>query len=447
MSPRLSRFMDHVKSWAGNHHVRRYAANMGWMMGTRAAWVLSAFTVGIYVARKLGPYRFGELNFAIALTGIFSIIATMSVEEIVIRQLVKEPEHTPRILANFFVFRLILFLIMAGVLGITLFLLRLPSETKHLCLIIGAGYASYLAQGSVLYFQARVKSKYAAIPQLLACLINSLLRLIAAYLDWPLAMFALAESCNLAIYYFGSMYLFWRRENIPWTWEWDWTELRGLLKSALPLAICSVFSLVYARTDQLMVGYYLGPEAVGYYSLATRITENWAIAANLMCLSFFPAVVTAAQMTAGAYQKQLHRLYFLVFWSMAGAAFLTILLSRPVISLLFGLAYLPAVPVLKVFVCTLLGTALLNVFALWAINEHRLALIFWSFASGATINIVMNPIMIHWIGIKGAAWSSLISMPLGLTLALNCCYEGKKHFRLLVRSILSLPSFTLGQHD
>jgi hypothetical protein len=46
--------------------------------------------------------NFGVLNYAIALTGIFSIIASMSVEEIVIRQLVRHPERRARELGNFF---------------------------------------------------------------------------------------------------------------------------------------------------------------------------------------------------------------------------------------------------------------------------------------------------------------------------------------------------------
>ena len=426
--------------------MRRYAANALWMMATRAAWVVSALTVGIYVTRKLGPYNFGVLNYAIALTGIFSIVATMSVEEIVIRQLIRSPGNTNRILGNFFMFRLALFLLMFTSLGITLWLMRPTSELYWLCIILSLGYAGYVVQGGVLYFQARVESKYAAIPQLLSCLVNSCIRIAAAYFDWPLLVFAMAEASNLLIYHFGCMYYYWHTVSSPRCWNWAWREVRLLLADALPLAICGVFSLVYARTDQLMIGYFLDLPAVGYYSLATRFTENLAIAANLLCISFFPAVVTAAQVSLGAYQKQLHRLYFLVFWSMAGAAVVTAILCRPLVHMLFGTAYLPAVPVIKVFIWTLLGTAILYVFTQWAINERHLSMIAWSFASGALINVFLNPLFINYIGINGAALSSLISMPLGLVLTLIWQPIGQDHLKLILRSILTLPSFKLGEH-
>lgn len=416
------------------------------MMVTRAAWILSALTVGIYVARQLGPYNFGVLNYAIALTGIFSIIASMSVDEIVIRQLVRHPERRARELGNFFMLRLLLFAAMATALGVTLLVLQTTTEVKWLCVIVACGYFGYVVQGCSLYFQSTVESKYFAIPQLFACLISSTIRAAAAYFSWPLAIFAIAEASIHLITFLGCLLLYWRRVSSPLVWNWDWREIWQLLKTALPLAICGVFSLVYARTDQLMVEYFLGSAAVGYYSLAARFTENWALCSYLLCLSFFPAVISAALISAEAYHKQLHRLYFLVFWCMAAAAAITVLLSFPFILLLFGRAYLPTVPVLNVFVWTLLGTALLNVFSQWAINEKRIAMIAWVFGSGAVINAILNPILIKMIDITGAAWSSLVSMPLGLVLTLLFSSHGSIHLSLILRSIFTLPSFKLGEH-
>jgi len=436
-----------AKTWIASPLVTLYAANAGWMLAARAAWILSAITIGIYVARKLGPYNFGLLNYAIALVGIFSIIGTAGVEAIVIRQLVRDPSSRDRVLGNFFMLRAVLLTAMGVALGTTLFLIDTTVEVKSLCIIVGAGYLGLLAQGGSLYFQATVQSKYVAIPELVACGVTSVLRGLAAYFDLPLAVFAVAEASNVAIYHFGCLFSYRHRVASPWRWHWDWEETWMLLKNALPLAMVSIFNIVYARTDQLMVEYFLGPAAVGYYSLASRFTENWAIAASLLSISFFPAVLTAAQISQAAYHKQLHRLYFLVFWCMAGAAAVTALLAHPVIFLLFGADYLPSVPILQVFVWTLLTTALLNVFSQWAINEKRLALIAWSLGSGAFINALLNAVLINLIGINGAAWGTLISMPLGLVLCLLWQADSREHLRLMFRSVLTLPSFKLGEHD
>jgi O-antigen/teichoic acid export membrane protein len=441
-----NRGVERAKQWSTSTLVRQYTSNTGWMMVTRAAWILSAFTVGIYVARQLGPHDFGVLNYAIALTGIFSIIASMSVEEIVIRQLVRHPERRDRELGNFFMLRLVLFAAMATTLGITLLLLHATSEVKWLCAIVACGYFGYIVQGSALYFQSSLESQFYAIPQLLACLFSSVMRAAAAYFSWSLAVFAFAEASIHLMTFGGCLLFYWRRVSSPRMWNWDWHEVWSLLRTALPLAICGVFGLVHGRIDQLMVEYFLGPAAVGYYSLATRFTENWALFSYLLCVSLFPAVITAATISADAYHKQLHRLYFLVFWCMAAAAAVTVLLSHPAILLLFGRAYLPSVPVLNVFVWTLLGTALVHVFSQWAINEKRIAMIAWAFGSAAVINVMLNPILIKTIGINGAAWSSLVSIPLGLALTLSCTADGRRHLLLSLRSIVTLPSFKLDEH-
>ena len=447
MQRRWNNVIKCVKQWTTSDLVRQYTANTGWMMATRAAWILTAFTVGIYVARQLGPYNFGVLNYAIALTGIFSIIASMSVDEIVIRQLVRQPERRDRELGNLFMLRIFLFAVMETALVAALLSLNTTTEVKWLCVIISCGYFGFVMQGSSLHFQATVESKYFAIPQLIACLINSIIRGAAAYFSWPLAIFAVAEASVLLTTFGGSLLYYWQRVSSPFAWNWNGGEILQLLKTALPLGICAVFSIVYARTDQLMVEHFLGPEAVGYYSLAARLTENWALCASLLCLSFFPAVVSAALISVAVYHKQLHRLYFLVFWSMAGAAAITVLLSYPVIRLLFGRAYLPTVPVLNVYVWTLLGTALLNVFSQWAINEKRIPMIAWAFGLGTLINIVLNPFLIMKIGLNGAAWSTLVSMPLGLALTLSGTADGRSHFLLIMKSIFTLPSFRLNEHN
>ena len=48
--------------------------------------------VSVWVARYLGPQQFGLINFASAFVGIFSTIATLGLQGIVIRDIVQYPE-------------------------------------------------------------------------------------------------------------------------------------------------------------------------------------------------------------------------------------------------------------------------------------------------------------------------------------------------------------------
>ena len=45
---------------------RKYFANTSWLLGERVLRMLVSLLVGIYVARYLGPERFGLLSYALS---------------------------------------------------------------------------------------------------------------------------------------------------------------------------------------------------------------------------------------------------------------------------------------------------------------------------------------------------------------------------------------------
>ena len=45
---------------------RKYFANTSWLLGERILRMLTSLFVGIYVARYLGPERFGLLSYALS---------------------------------------------------------------------------------------------------------------------------------------------------------------------------------------------------------------------------------------------------------------------------------------------------------------------------------------------------------------------------------------------
>lgn len=438
--------VDVARRWLGSALVREYGANAGWLIATRAAWFLSAATIGIYVARRLGPHDFGVLNHAMAFTGIFATLASLSVEEVVIRQLVRDPEHRDRHLGNFFVLRLGLFALMACALGLALRFATLTAQAKVLCAILACGYFGLVLQGTAMHFQATVQSRYVAIAGLVACAINSATRLVSAVAEWPLAVFAWAEASINLLTFSGTLYYYWRHVASPLRWTWDRRETLALLATALPIGICGIFNVIDTRIDQLMLQHFLGAEAVGHYSVASRLTENWNLLSYLLCLSFFPAIASASLVSEAAYRKQIHRLYFLLFYSMVAVSIGTVVIGYPVVRLLFGTTYLAAVPVLNVLVWSTAGSALLYVFSQWAVNENRLALITWAVAAGVALKILLNVAFIERFGAAGVAWSSLVSIPTALAIILLLSRVGRAHLHTIVSSLVTLPSFKLGEH-
>lgn len=443
---KLQRAYTLLGEWKNHSLVRQYGANAVWLMIARFYWIATALTVGIYVARVLGPRDFGILNYAIAFVGMYAIIATLGVDGVIVRDLVARPGDRDRILGNFTVFRLVLLAAMAVALSGTLLASAQPSRVKWLCVIIGLGYSGYLLQPAQVYFVASVKSRYFAMGQIVACTLYSLIRLGAAYFRLPLYVYALAEATMFLSANGVQFYLYGRGVGSPLRWTFRLRDALALIVPAIPLSMCVILNVIYARTDILMIEHFMGAEYVGYYSIATRFTENWYLLGVLLAVNFFPAIVSASGISEAAYVKQLHRLYFMCFWLMTAAAGITILLGYYVIRLLYGESYLPAVAPLYLYVCTLPGSLILYVFGQWAVNENQLKTYAAVLGAGAFLNVVSNFFLIPRCGMMGAAFGSLAAMPLGMVAVLLWRKRWRLHLLLVLRSIFTLPSLKLGEH-
>ena len=71
---------------------KRYFANTSRLMGHRVLSMVVALFVGVYVARYLGPERFGLLSYAGSFVGLFTAPATLGLDGVIVRELVKTSE-------------------------------------------------------------------------------------------------------------------------------------------------------------------------------------------------------------------------------------------------------------------------------------------------------------------------------------------------------------------
>ena len=86
--------------------LKKISANIGWLFFDNIFRMFVALFVGVLVARYLGPERFGILSYAIAFVSLFSALAKLGLDGIVVRDIVKEPDKADEILGTAFVLKL-----------------------------------------------------------------------------------------------------------------------------------------------------------------------------------------------------------------------------------------------------------------------------------------------------------------------------------------------------
>jgi len=138
---------------------RKYFANTGWLMFGQISRTFTALFVGIYVARYLGPSNFGLLSYATSLVGLFSAIAALGLNAVVVRELVSDEKRRDELLGTTFALRCIGVLLLFGTLAVAVGLMRNDFFTNLLIFIIASAEVFRVFNVIEFYFQSRVLSK------------------------------------------------------------------------------------------------------------------------------------------------------------------------------------------------------------------------------------------------------------------------------------------------
>jgi O-antigen/teichoic acid export membrane protein len=395
------------KAWA-HKGLRHYGANTIWLFAEKAVRILVGFTVGIYVARQLGPQKYGLLNYAISLVAIFSVIAGLGLDQIVIRELVKTPENRDKLLGTTFLLKLIGVILMLLGLGAALFFTNNDINTNIIVLIIASGYLFQVFQTIDFYFQANVLSKYVAISQTSAWLLVSAGRAFFAWKGYPLIYFAWLEAINMALMSLGYLFFYLIKVSHPFRWHFDSKLSKTLLKNSWPLLLSGAAGMIYMRIDQVMIKSMLGETENGYYAVALRLVEAWYFIPMIICSSLFPSIVRAKEISQKHYEHRLQMLFTLMFW-LAVCIALAITFILPYFINFFLPQYNNSISIMLIYSWNLVFVFLGVARGKWLINENlqNYAFIFSLF--GVVTNIIMNYILIKNIGLKGAAMATIAS--------------------------------------
>lgn len=392
---------------------RRYFANTSWMFAEQILRMLAGLLVGIWVARYLGPSQFGLFSYAIAFAALFSSIAKLGLDSIVVRDLVREPNQRDSYLGTAFWLKLFGALVMLGVIGIAVQLTSSDATTKLYIFIIASGTIFQSFEVVDFYFQSKVLSKFVSICKLTQLLISSLLKLYLIFVQADLIWFvlvSLVDQITLSL----TLYLAYRYQKVgAFFRHFDFLVAKQLLQNSWPLIFSGLVVMIYMRIDQVMIKEMLGEEQVGLYSAAVRVSEVWYFVPVIIANSLFPSVVNAKKISENLYHVRLQRLFTFLVWIGMAVALPMTLMSDWLMNLLYGEAYKGASQILMIHiwagVIVALGVAQGK---FWLANNLQNKLMYVT-ATCAFLNIVLNMFLIPQYGASGAAIATFISFTFG----------------------------------
>lgn len=391
-------------------NLQKALTNTSWLFADKFLRMGVGLIVGVWVARYLGPDQFGLLNYAMAMVALFGTVASLGLNGIVVRDLVKESETANETLGTAFLLQAIggLFAFSLAIVAISL---ARPHDDSAKLIVAVLGFVMVFKSTEVVkyWFESQVKSKYVVWVENSIFLILAVIKVVLILIEAPLMAFVWAAFSEGALVSVGLLGVYGWQGGVLSAWHIRYSRAKALLKDSWPLILSGLAVMVYMRVDQIMLGQMLGDEAVGIYSAAVRISEMWYFIPVVIVASVFPSIIEAKKQSEVVYYKRLQKLYDLMVLLALAVAIPMTFFSDWLIALLFGIDYVAAGAVLAIHVWagvfTFLGVASGN----WFLLENMSTRMLYRTALGALVNVALNVILIPVYGVPGAAAATLIS--------------------------------------
>jgi len=429
-------FIQKITGWEFSTSYKKVIGNTGWLIFDRALRMTVGIYVTVWVARYLGPGQFGLLNYAFALTAIISLLSTLGLEQIIIRDLVKDSTIKNVTLGTSFVLKL-----SGSLLSIALSLLIVsfirPGE--HLTfLIVGIIASGILFQPSDiidLFFKSQVEAKYPVLAKSIPFILINIVKIILIINNASLIAFAWATLVELALGALGLVIAYQLKGHHIKKWKFNFKRAKELLAESWPLFLSGIAVLIYMRIDQIMLGQIVGDAAVGYYSAALKLSEVWYTIPIAIMNSATPIITKSYTTDLYQYYVRLQKLFNLMTLIGLGLAVPTTFLAPLIIEIIYGKEYLVSASILSIHIWTsiFVGWGLLRDMVL--VTQRLVKIILATTVVGAICNVLLNLILIpNYFGI-GAAWATLISQVFAVSLVLLFFKQTRFLPRMQLKSI------------
>ena len=393
-----------LKGILGNKTVK----NVGWIIGGRLANKALAFVVSILTARYLGPDNNGIIGYVTAYVTFFASLCNLGINSVIIKDFVDHPEEEGEAIGTTLVLRaLSSFLSAIMIVGIVALVDRGEKVTVLVAALSSVGLLFQVFDTLKKWFQSKLQSKYVAIGTLVAYVVVSAYRLVLLALGKSVAWFALATSVDhLAVAIF--LLVAYKRQGGP-RLSFSLKKAKQLLAASSSYIISGIMVSVYASTDKLMLKQMLSDAAVGYYVTALSISTTWVFLLEAVIDSMYPSVIQSYDQNRRLFEQRNRQMYAIVLYAALAVSLVISLLARPLVSLLYGQAYMPMVGPLRI-VCWYTAFSFLGVARnAWMVCENKQKYLKYLYIASAVLNVLLNLLLIPTWGPSGAAMASLVT--------------------------------------
>lgn len=390
----------------------------------------------ILIARKLGEEAFGDFSFALSLTSALLIAAGLGTEELTTREISRDRSTVHLYITNVILLKgLMSLLLVAAAVGIVF--VGSYSDQVHLTvLLVGLGVAiENTGRSYWSAFQAYERQEYVSlslIVQRFATLFGTIAVVLAGGgLVAVAGVFLGGAVLNLLTVNWAL-----RRFVVKLRFELDVSRWWPIAKAGLPIGAVAVLGGLSLRLDGALISFFSpgpGNAEVGYFGAAFRLIEStlfigWGFNAA--------ALPWLARQEGEAIREGFQLGTKAVTGLLLPLGVIFSVLAEPIIDLLYGSAYEPAVVPLRYLGLSVVAFSVNFFFQTVLIARDKPTASAWVQAVALAVNVAVNAVVIPKHGAAGAA---AVALGTGVLLAVMGAFQVQRVIgrASMVRSLLT----------
>lgn len=388
--------------------MNKVAKNASWIIACRIVQAVFALIINMLTARYLGPSNYGLITYAASLVAFVVPIMHLGFSNILVQEIVNNPENEGKTLGTSIC--LSLFSSVCCIIGVTAFAAVANHDepvTVLVCLLHSLLLIFQALELMLYWFQAKYLSKYTSVVSLCAYLVVSAYKIYLLVAAKSIYWFAVSTAFDYALIVIGIFIIY--RKLGGQKLSISLALGRQMFSRSKHYILSSMMVTIFAQTDKIMIKLMIGEAATGHYGAAVACAGLTSFVFTAIIDSFRPSVFEGQKIGREVFERRLTQLYSIVIYlSLLQSVFMT-LLAKPIVSILYGSAYAPAILALKIVVWYMTFSYMGSVRNIWILANNLQHYLWKINLLGALSNIALNAVLIPVIGIYGAAVASLIT--------------------------------------
>ena len=390
---------------------------------------LATFAMFVAIARKLGPTGFGDITFAIALTGQLLLVSGFGMDTLLAREVVRKPSLLGSFMGNTVVVKVFATVPALLIVVAIVELGGYSNDARIATYLIGLSTAIDVLENTWnAAFQAHERLEFvSAVVVFQRVVTGGLVVAVLAAGEGVIAVSGTFLVVSVATILLAMWLL--RFVASP-AWSVERSRLIPLLRAGFPIGLSLLLLTVLLRVDIVLLSLLSGNQEVGIYGAAFRLFEasmflSWSLSSAMLPWFSRKHLESRARFVRG-YEVGLIVLLSLL----TPLGVICIFLATPIIHLLYGASFDASITPLRLLGVVLItyGVNTLTATALAAVDRpsvmHRIL------SLTVLQNIAMNLVLIPPYGANGAALTAAVSGLLLGTLSMWQATRTLGHVRL-----------------